>query len=149
MENKQSWIVLFSFYVSCSCYVPTFFVHFFFKCYLFLAVLGLRCCVGFCLVVAIRGYSLAAVHGLLIAVASCCRAWGLGMLAQQLWFTGLVTLQHVEFSWTRNQTHISCTGRFLTTGSPGKSSLQLLNIFLFWAPPFCYGLYLPDGFVWS
>ena len=34
------------------------------------AILGLGCCVGFCLVVASRGYSLAAVCGLLIAVVS-------------------------------------------------------------------------------
>ena len=38
--------------------------------YLLLAVLGLCCCAGFSLVVAIRGDSLAAVRGLLIAVAS-------------------------------------------------------------------------------
>ena len=35
-----------------------------------LAVLGLRRCLGFSLVVASGGYSLAAVHGLLTAVAS-------------------------------------------------------------------------------
>ena len=38
--------------------------------YLFLAVLGLHCCSGFSLVVTSRGYSLVAVHGLLIVVAS-------------------------------------------------------------------------------
>ena len=38
--------------------------------YLFLAVLGLRCCEGFSLVVVSRSYFLVAVHGLLIAVAS-------------------------------------------------------------------------------
>ena len=38
--------------------------------YLSLAVLGLSCCVGFSLVVASGGYSLRAVCGLLIAVAS-------------------------------------------------------------------------------
>ena len=121
----------------------------FFKSYLFLAALDLRCCVGFCLVVAIRGYSLVVVCGLLIAVASCCRAWALGMLAQQLWCTGLVALQHVESPRTRNQTHIPCISRFLTTGSPGKSFLQLLNVFLFWARPFCFGLYLTGEFVQS
>ena len=31
---------------------------------------------------------------------SCCRAWALGMQAQQLWHTGLVALQHVPSSWT-------------------------------------------------
>ena len=38
--------------------------------YLFLAVLGLRCYTGFSLVVASGSYSPAAVHGLLIVVAS-------------------------------------------------------------------------------
>ena len=38
--------------------------------YLFLAVLGLHCCVGFSLIVASGGHSLATVHRLLIAVAS-------------------------------------------------------------------------------
>ena len=39
--------------------------------YLFiLTVLGLRCCLGFSLVVAIRGYSVVGVLGLVIAVAS-------------------------------------------------------------------------------
>ena len=38
--------------------------------YLFLAVLGLCCCAGFSLVEKSGGYSLVAVHGLLIAVAS-------------------------------------------------------------------------------
>ena len=37
---------------------------------LFLAVLGLHCCVGFSLVAVNGGYSLVAVHGLLTAVAS-------------------------------------------------------------------------------
>ena len=37
---------------------------------LFLAVLDLRCCEGFSLVVASRGYSLVSMCGLLIAVAS-------------------------------------------------------------------------------
>ena len=38
--------------------------------YLFVAVLGLHCCVAFPLVVASGGYSLAEVHKLHIAVAS-------------------------------------------------------------------------------
>ena len=38
--------------------------------YLFLAVLGLHCCVGFSLVVASGDYCLVVVLGLLIAVAS-------------------------------------------------------------------------------
>ena len=39
-----------------------------------LAVLGLRCCMGFSLVLESRGYSLVAVNALLIAVASQCGA---------------------------------------------------------------------------
>ena len=39
--------------------------------YLFSAVLGLHCCTGVSLVAVSRGHSLAAVHGLLTAVASC------------------------------------------------------------------------------
>lgn len=38
--------------------------------HLFLAVLGLGCCVDFSLVVVSRGYSLVAVRGLLTAMAS-------------------------------------------------------------------------------
>ena len=42
--------------------------------YLFLAVLGFHCCVGFSLVAVSGGYSLAVVSRLLI---SCCKAWTL------------------------------------------------------------------------
>ena len=38
--------------------------------YLFLSVLGLRCCVGFSLIEASGGYSLVVVYSLLIVVAS-------------------------------------------------------------------------------
>ena len=41
----------------------------FFKKYLFLAVLGLRCCVDFSLVVVSGDYSLIVLYGLLIVVA--------------------------------------------------------------------------------
>ena len=44
--------------------------NFFNVFYLFLAVLGLCCCAGFCLVSVSRGSSLVVVLGLLIAVAS-------------------------------------------------------------------------------
>jgi len=45
--------------------------------YLFLAVLGLHCCTNFSLVAVSRGYSLVAVHGLLIVVASLVAEHGL------------------------------------------------------------------------
>ena len=62
--------------------------------FFFLAVLGLQCRTGFSLVVASRGYSLVAVRGLLIAIASRCRAQGLECVsfsssdtwAQEFWF---------------------------------------------------------------
>ena len=44
---------------------------------LFLAVLGLHCCMGFSLVVKSRGYSLVVVHGLLIVRASLVAEHGL------------------------------------------------------------------------
>ena len=53
--------------------------------FLFLAALGLCCC--------LRAFS-------------SCGAW-----AQQFWLTGLVALQHVGSSQTRNLTHVPCVGR--------------------------------------
>ena len=52
-----------------------FFLHIQF--YLFVALLGLHCCMRLPLVVGSRGCSLVVVHGLLFAVASC-GAWALG-----------------------------------------------------------------------
>ena len=43
--------------------------------YLFLPVLGLQCCADLSLVVVSKGYSLGAVHRLLIAVASLVKHW--------------------------------------------------------------------------
>ena len=40
-------------------------------------------------------------------------AWALGSRLQQLWLMGLVALQHVESSWTRDQTHVLCIGRWV------------------------------------
>ena len=45
--------------------------------YLFLAVLGLRCHVGFSLAVESRGYALVEVHGLLLVVVSLVAEHGL------------------------------------------------------------------------
>ena len=86
-----------------------------------LAVLGLGCC---------RGFSLAAVHELLIAVASQCMAQALGCTgfrshstwALSLWrtgsraqaqslCTGLAAPCHVGRSQIRDRTHVSCTGK--------------------------------------
>ena len=83
----------------------------------------LPCCPGFSPGAARGSYSLAALCGLLIVVASlvevacgfdsCCSG-ALGLKAQQLCHTGLVApLRHVGSSQTRDQTHISCIGRIL------------------------------------
>ena len=45
--------------------------------YLFLAALGLHCCTDFSVVVVSKGYSLVAVHGSLIVVASLVAGHGL------------------------------------------------------------------------
>ena len=78
--------------------------YFFYSCiYLFLAMLGLPCCVGF---------SLIAVHGLFLAVASLLeehRLWN--TWAQSLWQTHWVAPRHMESSQIRDQTCISCIGR--------------------------------------
>ena len=50
------------------------------------------------LVAASRGYSLVTVRGLLLTVASPVEK-------------GLVDLQHVESSWTKDRTCVSCIGR--------------------------------------
>ena len=77
---------------------------FFFKIYLFLAVLSLIAAHKLSLVAQSRDYSQVVVHGL----------WALGL--QWLWRTGLVA-QYVGSTWTRDQTQVpALAGRFLTTG---------------------------------
>ena len=70
--------------------------------YLFLAVLGLCCCMDFSLVVLCR---------LLIATASLVAEHEPCAQAKELRCTGWVALQHVGSSWTRDRTQISCIGR--------------------------------------
>ena len=72
--------------------------------YLFMAAVGLRCCVGFSLVVASRGYSLVAVRGFLAAVASVALVGGSRMQAQELLYLGLVAPRHVGSFWTKDRT---------------------------------------------
>ena len=69
--------------------------------YLFLAVLGLHCCVDFSLVVGSRGYP--SLQWLLLFVGSRAQT--------QLWRIGLVTLWHVGSFQTRDQICVSSTGR--------------------------------------
>ena len=91
------------------------FLMFFFKylfIYSFLAVLGLRCCQ--------HTFSSCSEQGLLSSSGAwvshctgffCFRAQTLDHRLQQLWCTGLVAPRHVEFSQTKDQTHVLCTGR--------------------------------------
>ena len=58
------------------------------------------------------------VRGLLIVVASRCRAQAVGCTGfsscrawAQWWHLGLVALRHVESSWIRDHKHVPCIGR--------------------------------------
>ena len=85
-----------------------------------LVALGLHCCTAFPLAVGSRGYTPAggaqASH---CGGSSCCRAQALGHLGISrcavpgLWSAGLVSPQHMGFSRTRDQTCVSCFGRWI------------------------------------
>ena len=68
--------------------------------FIYLAMLSLRSCVGFFLVVTSRSYALVAVCGLLITVASLVAehgfqgAWASVVVAPALWNTGSVVVTH-------------------------------------------------------
>ena len=84
-------------------------------------MLGLCCCVGFSLVVASRGYSLAAVHGLLTAVIFCqARALEHRFNSCGVWAKLLCSI------WNRPRSGIeplspALTHGFFTSEPPGKS----------------------------
>ena len=104
--------------------------------FLFLKVIFIYLCIWLCWTfVTVRGLPLVAeswgyslLHGLLIVVVSLVaehRLWGHRL--QQLWCMGLVAPQLEGSSWTRDQTLMSpstLAGRFLTTATLGKSSLN-------------------------
>ena len=111
----------------------------------FLAVLGLRCCMGFSLVMR-GGRSLVAMYRLLIAEAYC-RAWALGQAGfsrcssptpEHRWLMGLVALRHVQSSRIRNQTHVSCTGRWILYHWAVRGALEILNNFGTGGPSFSF-----------
>ena len=73
---------------------------------------------GLSLAAAIGGYSLGEVQGLLTAGVgghrlSTCGTWAPEPRPEQLWCMGLVAPRHVESSWTRGQTHVSCISRWI------------------------------------
>ena len=83
-QNSGGLLILFFFFnlfyypgTSFSFFLQAVFFFFLIFVYLFLAVLGLCCSVGFSLVVTSGGYSLVAGHGLLIAVVSLVAEHGL------------------------------------------------------------------------
>ena len=97
----------------------------FLKNYLFLAALGLCCCVGFSPVAASGVCSLVRVHGPLVAELSfvaehrLCTCMGSGSYSSQAlelrlgscgaWTSLLCGVG--ESSWSRDQTHVFCIGR--------------------------------------
>ena len=109
--------------------------------YLFLAALGLHCCVRAFSSCGERGLLFVAVCRLLIAVASLVsehrlQACGLQQLwlagcraqAQQLWHMGLVVPWHVGSSRTRAQTCVPCTGRQILNHCATREVLKLILI---------------------
>ena len=80
--------------------------------YLFLVTVGLHCCLGFSRVVESWGYSLVSVCGLLVAVACLVvEHRPEEHRLQELWHMGLVALQRVGSSQTRDRTCVPCIGR--------------------------------------
>ena len=87
--------------------------------YLFLVTVGLHCCLGFSRVVESWGYSLVSVCGLLVAVACLVvEHRPEEHRLQELWHMGLVALQRVGSSQTRDRTCVSCIAG--ATEPPGK-----------------------------
>ena len=113
--------------------------------FIYLAVLGLCCCVGLSLVAASGDCCLIAVHGFLILVASLITEHGLQSIwtsvVSSTWVSehGLSSCAprfdawwHVGPSWTRDQTHVSCiswqTLPLSHQGSP-KHNLNIITLF--------------------
>ena len=77
---------------------------------------------------------------------SCCRAQALGtwlqqlwlagsrVQAQQLWYTGLVALQHVRSSQTRALTHVPCVGRWIFNHCTTREAPPTVILFLLTSP---------------
>ena len=115
-----------------------FFNKFILFIYLFLAALGLRCCVLAFSSCGEWGLLFVVVRGLLIAVASLVverglqarrlqQLWLAGSRAQvqQPWCTGLVAPRHVGSSWTRARTHVPCIGRRILNHCATREALLM------------------------
>ena len=82
-------------------------------------------------IVASEGYSLAAVHGLLTAVASLVAEHRSRAQAQQLWHTGLAAPWRVGSSWTRDRTCVSCIGRWILNHWTTRAASKQVTFFFF------------------
>ena len=98
---------------------------------------GLLClrCTGFSLQWLLFGaQALGAWTSIVVVMSelSSCRSQALGMQAQKSWCMGLVVLQHVGSSWTRNQTSgvLALQVGFLTPGPPVKPQFYFLIAFI-------------------
>ena len=72
------------------------------------------------------GFSLQWLQWLPLLYSTDSRAFGL----QQLWCIGLVALQHVGSSWTRDQTHVHCTGRCIHNHGTIREVLNFFQRFI-------------------
>ena len=110
------------------------FYKFLFLFILFLAVLGLRCCVQFSLVAASRGYSSLwctsfSLRWLLLLWSTGSRCAGFsscGTWAQQLWCMGLVAPRHVGSSRIRARTHVPCISRRILNYCATREALDAI-----------------------
>ena len=92
------------------------------KINIFLAVLGLHCCVSAFSGFGSRGYALVAACRLLIAGLLLLQSTGYRQGLQRLWHTGLVAPQHVGCSRTRPGTCVCCLRNWIPNrGPPGQS----------------------------
>ena len=112
-----------------------------FFCFLFLAVLGLRCCPRAFSSCGKRGHSSLWCAGFSLWSLgsrhmgfSSCSTWaqqlrlvGCRVQAQQLWHTGLVAPRHVGSSQTRARTHVPCIGR----QTPNHFATREAPVFIF------------------
>jgi len=117
---------------SCRCISKFFFFNIILFLSLFLAVLGLRCCEGFYLVVASEGYSWWRCPGLSLQRLRMLQSAGFSRCGSRplehrrsMRDTGFVVPRHVVSSRTGDWTRVSCIGRriiypWATSEAPGK-----------------------------
>ena len=93
--------------------------------------------------VAVYGLSLVAVCRLLIGWGSCgARALGFSSCstwAQYLWYLGLIALQHVDSSQTRDQTRVPCIGRQVLIHWTTREVHHSIFLDRYWDLPFYKG----------